>query len=82
MGGGRLGPRLHQEPYFHIVTNCRQSDVVLYGLLPGCLILLCSSGSARGIRPLLRSLAQAVPAHIQNVSVVLLWVSAPLFYPH
>jgi hypothetical protein len=60
-----------QDPYFHILTNGRQCNVVLYGLLAHRLILHCSPGSGLGLRPLLSSLAQAILTHIQNVSAAL-----------
>jgi hypothetical protein len=41
-----------QDPYFHTLLNSRQCNVSL--------ILLCSSGLALGLRPLLSSLAQAI----------------------
>jgi hypothetical protein len=43
---------LCQDPYFHTLTNGRQRNVSL--------ILLCSSGLALGLRPLLRSPARAI----------------------
>jgi hypothetical protein len=52
-----------QDPYFHTLTNGRQYNVSL--------ILLCSSGLALGLRPLLSSPARAILTGIQNVSAVL-----------
>jgi hypothetical protein len=60
-----------QDRYFHTLANGRQCNVILFGLLDRCLILLCSPGSALGLMPLLSSLAQAILTRIQNVSAVL-----------
>jgi hypothetical protein len=53
----------YQDPYFHTLANGRQYDVSL--------ILLCSSGLALGLRPLLSSPAWAILTGIQNISAVL-----------
>jgi hypothetical protein len=55
-----------QDPYFPTLTNGRQRNVSL--------VLLCSSGLALGLRPLLSSPARAILTSIQNVSVVLPFV--------
>jgi hypothetical protein len=52
-----------QDPYFHTLTNGRQRNVSL--------ILLCSSGLALGLRPLLSSQARAILTSIHNVSAAL-----------
>jgi hypothetical protein len=57
---------LCQDPYFHTLTNGRQRNVSL--------ILLCSSGLALGLRPLLSSPARAILTGIQNVSAALPFV--------
>jgi hypothetical protein len=52
-----------QDLYFHTLTVGRQRNVSQ--------VLLCSSGLALGLRPLLSSLAQAILTGIQSVSVAL-----------
>jgi hypothetical protein len=61
-----------QDLYFHTLTVDRQCNMFL--------ILLCSSGLALGLRPLLSSLARAILTGIQSISAVLplhsgLWFS-------
>jgi hypothetical protein len=53
----------YQDPYFHTLTVGRQRNVSW--------VLLCSSGLALRLRPLLSSLAQAILTGIQSVSAAL-----------
>jgi hypothetical protein len=60
-GMGRLSRC--QDPYFHTLTVGRQCNVSR--------VLLCSSGLALGLRPLLSSLVRAILTGIQSVSAAL-----------
>jgi hypothetical protein len=61
--GRGCGDGYCQDPYFQTLTVGRQRNVSR--------VLLCSLGLALGLRPLLSSLAQAIPTGIQSVSVAL-----------